>query len=354
MDPTARSEVVVGIDLGTPNSLVAIGDERGPRVIPDDQGRALLPSVVRYEAGRTVIGHQARQAAVDFPRQTISSVKRLMGRSLQDAAPDLKYLAYEVVAGERGTARVRVPVGDKGQLLVSPEEVSAQILRTLKQQASAALGREVAKAVVTVPAYFDDAQRQAPRTAGRLAGLDVVRLVPEPTAAALAYGLGLRRPGVKQEPGAVAVYDLGGGTFDISVLRLTPAEGDGGMSFFEVLSTAGDTHLGGDDIDHLLVEEMRRGIGGVLGADPSTLDLPPETRRALVGLAEAVKIRLSDREAAPVRLDLGAGRAFERTFTRAELEAMIAPLVERTIASCRRALRDAERALAGAPISAVV
>lgn len=341
------SAPILGIDLGTTNSLIAICDERGPRIIPDGSGNPLVPSVVRYEAGpeggvRAVVGREAKDAAIDFPRTTVTSVKRLMGRSVEDARADLKFLSYAVTAGERDTARVRVPLEDGRELTLSPEEVSAEVLRRLRRIASEALGQDITRAVVTVPAYFDDAQRQATRAAGRLAGLEVVRIVPEPTAAALAYGIGLDRSASRnREPATVVVYDLGGGTFDVSVLRLTPAEGEEPF-FFQVLATSGDTRLGGDDIDHLLVETMRREIAAVLGLDAeATLELPPQTRRQLVSLAEGIKIRLSEHGAAPVRIDLGSGNAYERTFTREELESLIAPLVDRTMRRCAAALRDA-------------
>ena len=228
---------IVGIDLGTTFSLVAICDERGPRVIRDAAGRALLPSVVRYEAVgesgvvRAVVGHEAKDRAIECPRETISSVKRLMGRSLRDAGADLKYLSYEVVEGEHDTARVRIEgLGGAGARVFSPQEVSAAILGELRRIAEAGLGVAVGRAVVTVPAYFDDAQRQATRDAGRLAGLDVVRIVNEPTAAALAYGISLDRSAARNAAqasgsGVIAVFDLGGGTFDVSVLRLTPGDG---------------------------------------------------------------------------------------------------------------------------------
>ncbi len=354
---------IVGIDLGTTFSLVAICDERGPRVIADGAGRALLPSVVRYDAVRgpdgapsgavrAVVGHEPKDRAIDFPRSTISSVKRLMGRSLRDAAADLKYLSYEVVEGEHDTARVRIEgmTGDgDGARVFSPQEVSAAILAELKRIAEAGLGVPVRRAVVTVPAYFDDAQRQATRDAGRLAGLEVVRIVNEPTAAALAYGLSLDRAAARNAAGAsgsgvIAVYDLGGGTFDVSVLRLTPGAGQA-RDAFEVLATAGDTHLGGDDIDHMLVELFTREIAARLGgpaAQRGTIDLPPQTRKQMVQLAEQVKIRLSERDSASIRIDLGSDNAYERTVTRDELETMIAPLVERTIRACERTLRDAK------------
>jgi molecular chaperone DnaK (HSP70) len=338
---------IVGIDLGTTNSLVAVCDARGPRVLTDDGGRAMVPSVVRYEAAGVVVGHDARERASEFPRETISSVKRLMGRSMQDAAADLAYLPYEVVAGEHDTARVRI-AGSGAARVVSPQEVSAEILKRLKAIASAALGVEVRRAVVTVPAYFDDAQRQATRDAGRLAGLDVVRIVNEPTAAALAYGIGAGRTTGEQEKKIegeriVAVYDLGGGTFDISILRLTPADmseaAASDTSFFEVIATAGDTHLGGDDADHELVRLMSTGLDDA--------SLTSADRRVLKREAEALKWKLSDFERAEASVELSGGRRVKRLVTRAEFESLITPLVERTIERSKQVLADAERALRG-------
>ncbi len=217
-----------------------------------------MPSVVRYEEGlaegadnagegqggagraarfRTVVGWDARERAAEFPATTVGSVKRLMGRSIADAAADVAYLSYRVVEGPNNTGRVAVPLGDGAEQVVSPQEVSAEILGALKRQASAALGVEVKKAVVTVPAYFDDAQRQATRDAGRIAGLEVVRIVNEPTAAALAYGLGLDRSAARnQKPSTIAVYDLGGGTFDVSILRMTPRWSTGAGGFMSAAS----------------------------------------------------------------------------------------------------------------------
>ncbi|MBZ0171983.1 MAG: Hsp70 family protein, partial [Phycisphaerales bacterium] len=187
------SEPIIGIDLGTTNSLVAIADERGPRVLAPEGASLIVPSVVRFEPGGVVVGEDARARAVEFPHTTVGSVKRLMGRSLADAAADLPYLSFKVVSGEHDTARVAIPVEGGEPRIISPQEVSAVILRELRARAEAILHRRVSKAVVTVPAYFDDAQRQATRDAGRLAGLDVVRIVNEPTAAALAYGRGTTR-----------------------------------------------------------------------------------------------------------------------------------------------------------------
>jgi molecular chaperone DnaK (HSP70) len=357
------SDLIVGIDLGTTNSLVAVYGEDGPRIIPDGHGEALLPSVVRFEADgggglRAVVGREAASRAVEFPLTTVSSVKRLMGRSLADAAEDLPYLSYPVVEGEHNTARVSVRAGGI-ERVVSAQEVSAMILRALAERASVALGAEVRRAVVTVPAYFDDAQRQATRDAGRLAGLEVVRIVNEPTAAALAYGLGL---GERREPLTVVVFDLGGGTFDVSVLRITPGAGEhsGGElpSFFQVLATAGDTHLGGDDIDHALVRrlagQMAKGPNGQrakLERDAGALaGLSPGTRRALKEFAQAVKHRLSEEESAAVEIAVENGETFRTTVTRAQLEEIMSPWVERAIECCVRAVRDAGVAAGEHPV----
>ncbi len=348
LQPATPADSIIGIDLGTTNSLVAWYDARGgagSRVLADEFGRTMLPSVVRFGHGDPVVGHEAK---IDSPvgSTTIASVKRLMGRSRADAAADLPFLGYTVVEGPNRTARVQIPATEGGSTLITPQEVSAIILRRLKGIAERALGHAVAKAVITVPAYFDDAQRQATRDAGRLAGLDVVRIVNEPTAAALAYGLGTLPPG--SPPRTIAVYDFGGGTFDISVLRLTPGEPtskpSGETAFFQVLSTAGDTHLGGDDIDHLLV--------GVFAADLAALGgggtPPPDAtmRRALAAEAERVKVALSEHDRAEAVLVTSAGE-YRRTITRAEFEALIEPLVARTIAACRRATLDAKIAVGG-------
>lgn len=352
--PGTPHEIIVGIDLGTTNSLVAIADESGPRVLTIPGERPLVPSAVRYEgpAGspRVIVGDDAKARAVQFPLTTITSVKRLMGRSLADASGDLVYLPYTVVEGEHRTARVALPL-DGGDRIVSPQEVSASILAALKARAERALGVEVRKAVVTVPAYFDDAQRQATRDAGRLAGLDVVRIVNEPTAAALAYGIGLDRDANRNRKpeSVVAVFDLGGGTFDISILRLTAAPSPGETAFFQVLSTTGDTRLGGDDIDHALVALFTRELRERAWLHP-TAEPAPDVRRALKQFAEEVKHRLSHADQAKVRIDVGAGgdaasRVYERSITRSELDAISAPFIDRAMRCCERALRDAAREL---------
>ena len=331
-------EVIVGIDLGTTNSLVAWCDESGPRVLGSADS-AIMPSVVRFsDDGSRVeaVGAEARAHAVEFPHRTVSSAKRLMGRSVRDAAGDLAFLPYPVVEGEHDTARIAI-----GQRLISPQEVSARILEALRDRASEALGLPVRKAVVTVPAYFDDAQRQATRDAGRLAGLEVVRIINEPTAASLAYGIGAH---VREEE-TIAVFDLGGGTFDVSILTVTPKPEDdaAGADYFEVRSTAGDTRLGGDDVDHAIVSLILREAGERFGIDLSIEGaLPPATRQALKMFAEATKIRLSDANEANLRIDLGDGNVYERVLGRAEFEGLIKPWIDRAMSRCADALRDAK------------
>lgn len=317
-------EIIVGIDLGTTNSLVAHAGPAGPEVLADADG-PMLSSVVAYdETGRvTSVGKEARAHAVERPRTTVYSIKRLMGQGMEDVAEETRRLPYRVeprsTDGDRDLPAVRI-----GENLITPQEVSAVILQALRDRASRHFGKPVTKAVITVPAYFDDAQRQATRDAGAIAGLDVVRIINEPTAAALAYGLDGRGRST------VAVYDLGGGTFDISILKLT---GD----VFEVLSTAGDTRLGGDDFDRTIMDLATREIAEQFGVSIES----PATRQALRTFAENIKIALSNQKEATLEIDLGQGRTYRRVLGVAELEAMIAPLVERTLAICRTALRDA-------------
>jgi molecular chaperone DnaK (HSP70) len=381
---TNQPEFIVGIDLGTTNSLVAYCDEKGPRILADDDGKAILPSVVRLSASdgsAEAIGHEARATAIEFPERTVHSVKRLMGRGIEDVQDELTQLPYRVVQGEQNTARVQV-----GEHVISPQAISAMLLLELKRRAEKALGRPVRKAVVTVPAYFDDAQRQATRDAGRIAGLEVVRMVNEPTAAALAYGLGDAKPhpdkslikeksagglslSTKLNPEAcsegakpqaananpqspnpnsqvIAVYDLGGGTFDISILRLEQTE-SGAVD--QVLATAGDTHLGGDDVDQMIIQLVMREVREQFG---ETLTFPPATQQALRNFAEATKIKLSNEAEASIEIDLGGGKVYQRTLTRSELETLAKPWVDRTIDACRQALRGAD--LAAADIDRVV
>ena len=312
---------ILGIDLGTTNSLAAYMTPSGPVVVRDPVGNALVPSVIAFgEGGSVTVGAAARAQAVLNPLRTVYSVKRLMGRGIEEITEDLRHLAYPVAAGRGGTVCVKV---DGREL--TPPELSALILREVKARAEAALGQKFTEAVITVPAYFDDSQRQATRDAGAIAGLEVRRIVNEPTAAALAYGLG------RKADATIAVYDLGGGTFDVSVLRVS-----GGV--FQVLSTDGDTHLGGDDLDMELIDLVTAEIRGRWGAE---LTFPPSTRQALRDLAEAAKIRLSSQLAARIEVDLGDGRVFHREIKREEFEATAAQWVDHTIEHCRAALKAA-------------
>ena len=312
--------LILGIDLGTTNSLAAYMTSGGPEVVRDDSGSALVPSVIAFSDGRVTVGGQARARAVENPLSTVYSVKRLMGKGIDDVRADLEFLPYEVSSGEHGTVVVQVEGKD-----VTPQELSAIILRDVRARAEAALGRSVDKAVVTVPAYFDDSQRQATRDAGRIAGLDVLRIVNEPTAAALAYGLD------RKDDACLAVYDFGGGTFDISILRVS-----GGV--FQVLSTDGDTRLGGDDLDHELIDLITSEIREQYGQG---LSFPPATRQALRNFAEATKIQLSENDEAAVEVDLGKGRTFRRTITSSEFEARAGKWIDHTIEHCRQAVADA-------------
>jgi len=310
---------IVGIDLGTTNSLVAYVDAGGvPRVIPDAEGRKLLPSIVAYTPNGVVVGEAARRQLARNPARTVYSVKRFMGRGWEDVREEARHVPFEIVPSAEV---VTIRAGDRE---VTPPEVSAQILRALKLQAEAHLGETVERAVVTVPAYFNDAQRQATKDAGRIAGLDVLRIVNEPTAASLAYGL------QRLAQGVIAVYDLGGGTFDISILRVK----DG---VFEVLATNGNTHLGGDDFDRAVAQWLLEDIKAVHGADLSAdLEAMQELRLG----AEAAKCRLSSEERTVLVIPLERF-TYRREITRAELEGLIAPLVDSTLGPCRMALKDA-------------
>ncbi|MFN6147842.1 MAG: Fe-S protein assembly chaperone HscA [Planctomycetota bacterium] len=313
--PPAAPRLVLGIDLGTTNSLAAVRAGKGARVLRDRDGEPLVPSVVCFHPdGRTIVGRDAKALRLDFPERTVFSVKRLIGRSAAEVQQEAARLPYRVVAGDRGLPRVQV--GDQPW---TPEASRALILQQVKATAEQALGQPVREAVVTVPAWFDDAQRQATKDAAQLAGLECLRILNEPTAAALAYGI----DGSKD--GTALVYDLGGGTFDVSILRI-----DDGV--FRVLSTAGDTHLGGDDFDELLGQR-------ILAQLPPTSD--PYVLQAVRAAAEGLKIRLSDAERAELELDLGSRGAVKLTVTRAEFEAAIAPLVQRTLDCVSRAVKDA-------------
>lgn len=312
---------ILGIDLGTTNSLAAQMTPAGPVVVRDADGSALIASVIAFTPdGRVTVGAEARAHAVENPLATVYSVKRLMGKGIADLQEDLKFLPYPIVAGAHDTVAVNV----SGKLM-TPQELSAIILREVKTRAEAALGGKVSQAVITVPAYFDDAQRQATRDAARIAGLDVRRIVNEPTAAALAYGLD------RKQDACIAVYDFGGGTFDVSILRVS-----GGV--FEVLSTDGDTHLGGDDLDRELIELLVAEIRTQFGRE---LSFAPATRQAMRTFAEAAKVRLSENDRADVEVDMGSGRIFRRTITREQFEARAARWIDRTIEHCRSALAEA-------------
>jgi Fe-S protein assembly chaperone HscA len=303
---------IVGIDLGTTNSLVAIVENGTPRVIPGADGSNLVPSVVFFEEGGNVlVGNPARAKMIESPRNTVFSIKRFMGKGLADVRDDLALLPFEVSASSDSIVRLKIFKRE-----YTAPQISSFILRELKRNAEAALGEEVVNAVITVPAYFNDAQRQATKDAGRIAGLDVLRIVNEPTAASLAYGLQERRHGT------IAVYDFGGGTFDISILKLS----DG---IFEVLSTNGDTHLGGDDIDERLI----RFVLADLKLEESTPSLP-----AIRAGAKKAKEDLSSADNAEIAVE---SLAYRRRITRAEFDKLIEPIVERTLKSCRLALQDA-------------
>src|ERR1700682_1744937 len=319
---------IVGIDLGTTNSLVAyIEPQTGqPKCIPRPYGSTLGPSVVSLDAeGPVVVGEAARRRLLTQPERTIYSVKRLMGRGPADVKDELKLFPFRIEPSSKNV--IRVMLGDK---VFTPPEISAFILRELKNWAEAHFGEPVDRAVITVPAYFNDAQRQATKDAGKIAGLEDLRLVNEPTAAALAYGLH------EKQRGKVAVYDLGGGTFDISVLKLiSTVEGD----IFQVRSTNGDTHLGGDDIDNLLQAFVHEQI-----LQHDQLDFSPhgelaqELRKSLID----VKHQLSDVESATLRFSLPDGKVFVHEFTRGALDALIRPVVDRTMGPVKQALADAQ------------
>jgi molecular chaperone DnaK len=316
--------LVVGIDLGTTNSLAAFVRDGLPEVVRDASGVSLVPSCLSFHPDGTVlVGTAAKDRALADPTHTIFSVKRLMGRTLADLQAELQHIPHQLVEREAEAGRkvLRVRIDDKEY---TPEELSAMILKEVRQRAG-----NPTKAVVTVPAYFDDAQRQATRDAGRIAGLDVLRIVNEPTAAALAYGLHTKGTGV------VAVYDLGGGTFDCSVLQLTD-------TVFKVLSTNGDTHLGGDDFDHAIMTVAAKEMG---------VDLTPTKDAGLLqhlrDAAEKTKIALSAADTVTFTVP-----GFTRTFTRTELESLLAPFIDRTLEKCRKALRDAD--LSPADVNEVV
>src|ERR1700676_3187527 len=317
----------VGIDLGTTYSLIAYQDKREgrPKCIPGPYGTPLCPSVVSVDAdGSIVVGQGAQRRLLTQPERTIYSVKRLMGRGPIDVQDELKLFPFRIDPASKNVIRVRL-----GDRVFTPPEISAFILRELKSWAENYFQDSVERAVITVPAYFNDAQRQATRDAGRLAGLEVLRLVNEPTAAALAYGLH------EQKRGRVAVYDFGGGTFDISILKLiSTSDGD----IYQVLSTNGDTHLGGDDIDNQLLAVARNEIRIRHGLD---LEQHPETVQELRKALIAAKHELSFAERAAVLMPLPDGSTYVREFSRAEFEGMVQPILDRTMGPVQMALADA-------------
>lgn len=306
-----QRKLAAGIDLGTTNSLVATVRSGQAETLPDHDGRHLLPSVVHYQQQGLNVGWDARAQAATDPANTISSVKRLMGRSLADIQARYPHLPYALKASENGLPMIDTPAG-----LLNPIRISSDILKALSARATEALEGQLDGVVITVPAYFDDAQRQGTKDAARLAGLHVLRLLNEPTAAAIAYGLDSGKEGV------IAVYDLGGGTFDISILRLS-------RGVFEVLATGGDSALGGDDFDHLFADWLREQAGVADRSDD-------RVQRQLLDAAIAAKIALSDAETATVEVAGWTG-----TVTREQFNELIAALVKRTLLACRRALKDA-------------
>lgn len=316
----SNSARVIGIDLGTTNSLGAFMDLTGPKIIPGADDDRLVPSVVSIQpSSEIVVGNEARELLITQPERSVYSVKRLMGRGLEDVQEELKLFPFRLAPGSESVLQLQL-----GERTYTPPEISALVLRQLKANAEAYFGEPVTKAVITVPAYFNDAQRQATKDAGRIAGLEVLRLVNEPTAASLAYGLD------KRENGIVAVYDLGGGTFDISILRLH----DG---IFEVLATNGDTHLGGDDIDNLLLrialEDVQSEWGEDLSSDSEGVQ---RLRRAVIQAKE----RLSFIPLTNIELEY-RGKKYQREIQRDLFDKLITPIVDRTLGPCRQCIKDA-------------
>lgn len=319
---------IIGIDLGTTNSVVAVMDGKESKVIVNEEGSRLTPSVVAWdEKGEILVGTIAKRQAVTNPENTVYSAKRFIGRRYDELTDDDKRVPYETVKGKNGDAWVKV----RGKAL-APPEVSAKVLQKLKKSAEDYLGETVTEAVITVPAYFNDSQRQATKDAGKIAGLDVKRIINEPTAAALAYGLD------KDNNHVIAVYDFGGGTFDISILEV-------GDSVVQVISTNGDTHLGGDDVDgevmNWLIAEFKKDSGIDVGDDKMVI-------QRLKDAAEQAKIELSTKQESVINLpfltaDASGPKHLQATLTRAKLEQMITPLVERTMAPVKRALADASK-----------
>jgi molecular chaperone DnaK len=324
---------IIGIDLGTTNSCVAIMEGGKPRVIDNSEGNKTTPSIVAYtNDGQTLVGAAAKRQAITNPKNTLNAIKRLIGRKFTDEVVqrDIKMVPYDIIAADNGDAWVSAA----GQKL-APQQVSAQVLIKMKKTAEAYLGHEVTEAVITVPAYFNDSQRQATKDAGRIAGLEVKRIINEPTAAALAYGLDKKRG-----DSVVAVYDLGGGTFDISIIEIAEVEGE---HQFEVLATNGDTFLGGEDFDlrviDYLADEFKKEQGIDLHSDPLALQRLKEA-------AEKAKIELSSAQQTDINLpyitaDATGPKHLNIKLTRAKLESLVEDLIERTMEPCKVALKDA-------------
>ena len=317
---------VIGIDLGTTNSCVAVMDLKEPKVITNEEGTRTTPSVVGYTAaGDRLVGAAARRQAITNPENTIFSVKRFMGMKLEDIKSEATKVPYSVIPGDGGSCRIKV--GDKN---LSPPEISAQVLIKLKRSAEKYLGQEVSEAVITVPAYFNDAQRQATKDAGKIAGLDVKRIINEPTAAALAYGMD------NKEDQKVVVFDLGGGTFDVSVLDISD-------NVVEVMSTNGDTHLGGDDVDQVLIDHILKNFHSDTGVDVSNDNM---VLQRVKEAAEKAKIELSSTQQTEINLpfltaDASGPKHLAMTVQRSKFEQMIAPIVDRTLGPVKNALSDA-------------
>ncbi|MFI5303635.1 MAG: molecular chaperone DnaK [Nitrospiria bacterium] len=312
---------IVGIDLGTTNSLVAYVDGITPKIIPDQEGNRMVPSIVSFNGNEVLVGEKAKKRRTEDVENTLYSIKRLMGKGLSEIQSELAYIPFKL-SGDQGGV-VQIHVGDK---TFTPPEISAMVLRQLKEQAQSYFKEDITRVVITVPAYFNDSQRQATKDAGRIAGLEVMRIINEPTAASLAYGLDKRKQGI------IAVYDLGGGTFDVSILKLK----DG---IFEVLATNGNNHLGGDDFDFAVISVILKEIRAQFGIDG---EKNPDLFEKIRAAAEAAKCQLSSDQLATIRIDLENARKYERNWTREEFEKVISSLVLSTMDPCRQALTDAD------------
>src|SRR5512144_1225920 len=319
---------IIGIDLGTTNSVVSVMEGKEPKVIVNEEGSRLTPSVVAWDdKGEVLVGQIAKRQAVTNPENTVYSAKRFIGRRFEEGSQEASRVPYKVVKGPNGDAWIEI----RGKQM-APPEIAAKVLQKLKKAAEDYLGEKVTEAVITVPAYFNDAQRQATKDAGRIAGLEVKRIVNEPTAAALGYGLD------KKSEEVIAVYDFGGGTFDISILEV-------GDNVVQVISTNGDTHLGGDDVDHLIMEWLAAEFKKDTGIDVSNDKM---VIQRLKDAAEQAKIELSNVQETTIRLpfltaDAAGPKHLQKQLTRARLEQMIRPLIDRTMEPVQKALKDAKK-----------